>query len=76
LVVGAEVLMSQSDMRDEAYPDGSAWRCAADGCDFATESDELRCPRHGERYEMYRVNRRITWGPLPRESRNVVVEHR
>ena len=70
-------LPEKSDVgfRDEAYPDGLAWRCAEGDCDFATGDDDERCPRHPDAY-MFRVNRRITWGPLPSESRDVVVENR
>jgi hypothetical protein len=63
----------QPTFTDEAYPDGMLWRC--EKCAYACDDDgPAACPKDGG--QLSRVNRRITWGPLPSQKRDVVVEFR
>ena len=60
--------------RDEAYPDGYGWRCECGDFSCADDEDFKFCPKCGE--QLSRVARRISWGPLPAQKRDVVVEFR
>jgi hypothetical protein len=67
-----EAGQSDSSFKDEAYPEGLEWRCE---CGFKCYDDgPVTCPLDGK--QLHRVNRRIRWGPLPSQVRDVVVEYR